>query len=289
MSGAIAAAAIGAGSSLFGSLINYGFNRDQFKYQKQLNDLLMQREDTAVQRATADYQKAGLSPLNAVGNPAQAQSLNAGQAPQFDLNSVVQSALQAYQAKANVDLTQAQVKKTQAETNEIAESSGREWQKILDEQFNSDRNFYQQERALKLEREKFEDSKKVSSEQAKLIQFQYKQIESALKDSDWYNENVRQTKTDLELDALHLANVVSTMNIDRQDFEDLLQTIESLGDGIIPDSISALLLGSNVADKILGIKKDYGTKNDYGHYDPYSSLRSSAKAIYSIGKKMHLY
>lgn len=289
MSGEIAAAAIGAGSSLFGSLVNYGFNRDQFKYQKKLNDLLMQREDTAVQRSVADYQQAGLSPLNAVGNPAQAQTLSAGEAPQFDMNSVVQSALQAYQAKANVDLTQAQVKKTQAETDEISEASGREWQKILDEQFNSDRNFYQQERALQLEREKFEASKKVSDEQASLIQWQYKQIESALKDSEWYNENVRQTKTDLELDALHLANVVSTMNIDRQDFEDLLQTIESLGDGVIPDTISTLLLSSNLADKLYGTKKDYGTKNDYGHYDPYASLRSSGKMIYQLGKKLRLY
>lgn len=66
----------------------------QFNYQKELNTTQMEREDSAIQRQIADYQKAGFSPLAAIGgNGAPSvglSSASAGQlsAPQFDMSGV---------------------------------------------------------------------------------------------------------------------------------------------------------------------------------------------------------
>lgn len=57
---------------------NKAFAREQFDYQKSLNELLMQREDTAVQRRAADLKAAGISKNLAAGSPAQASTMSAG-------------------------------------------------------------------------------------------------------------------------------------------------------------------------------------------------------------------
>lgn len=66
---------------------NYEWQKTQWDYQKQLNQLAMQREDNAFQRARADLEKAGLSPLM-LSSGSSAQALNAGVAPQYDVNGV---------------------------------------------------------------------------------------------------------------------------------------------------------------------------------------------------------
>ena len=62
---------------------NLAMQQQQFEYQQQLNNLQMEREDTAWQRSVADMQKAGLSPLNA--SASQTSGLTAGTAPQRGL------------------------------------------------------------------------------------------------------------------------------------------------------------------------------------------------------------
>lgn len=59
---------------IVGDLLSTGYNifanERQFNYQKELNNSLMQREDTAIQRAMADAQNAGLSRMQALGQTA---------------------------------------------------------------------------------------------------------------------------------------------------------------------------------------------------------------------------
>lgn len=54
------------------------FAKDQFEYQKQQNDLMRQREDTAVQRRYKDLQQAGLNPLSAAGGQSASSQATTG-------------------------------------------------------------------------------------------------------------------------------------------------------------------------------------------------------------------
>lgn len=54
------------------------FAREQFEYNKQLNELQMQREDSTYQRTIADLQAAGLNPNLLLGGSAGALSSSAG-------------------------------------------------------------------------------------------------------------------------------------------------------------------------------------------------------------------
>lgn len=95
----------------------------QFEYTKYINNLQMQREDTAIQRRVKDLQAAGMNRLMAAGDGAEAGTLTSfqgnagGSAPQFELNPI-ESYLAARQSQANIANTEAQTTliKNKAET-----------------------------------------------------------------------------------------------------------------------------------------------------------------------------
>lgn len=61
---------------------NFELQRDQYEYQKQLNQLTMEREDTAVQRRADDLIAAGLDPSLAAGSAASSSTFSSAPAPQ---------------------------------------------------------------------------------------------------------------------------------------------------------------------------------------------------------------
>lgn len=66
---------------------NFNLQEQQFEYQKELNQLTMQREDNAFQRQVADLKNAGLSPLMIAGG-SPASVLTSAQAPQRDMSGI---------------------------------------------------------------------------------------------------------------------------------------------------------------------------------------------------------
>lgn len=102
--GAIAAAVIGGVISYNATKninqTNQNINQKNLDYNAALTQQSWERDDTAHQREVADLQAAGLSPLAATGglhvtSPLGAPAPIAMQAPQFDVNSLVQGILGA--------------------------------------------------------------------------------------------------------------------------------------------------------------------------------------------------
>ena len=89
------AAAGGTAASIVGSSMNYRLSRDQFNYQKRLQNRLFEREDNAVQRRIADLRASGLSPVLAAGSPASAGPVVSTTAPRIDLPDLTDKVTQA--------------------------------------------------------------------------------------------------------------------------------------------------------------------------------------------------
>lgn len=89
--------------------LNYQLQKDDLAYRKDLQNLMFQREDNAVQRRVSDLRKAGLSPVLAAGSSASSGPVVSTSAPQrvSDLNG--------YMALAQIGTMLANQQKAQTE------------------------------------------------------------------------------------------------------------------------------------------------------------------------------
>lgn len=124
----------GAAAGLVGSGLSYAsqqkqlqFEKDLARYNRNLQNQMFQREDTAVQRRRLDLMAAGMSPVLAAGQGAgtgPTVQVNAPTAPNFDMSGAAELAMGAMRMDAEISKTAAeteailqQKRKAEAETS----------------------------------------------------------------------------------------------------------------------------------------------------------------------------
>lgn len=125
----------GALTNLANSYINYRnyqLQKDQFNYQRNIQQNIFQREDNSIQRRTQDLIAAGLSPVLAAGSGASAGNVVSTKAPQLEQfqNPVtdVMNVMALLKMKQDISMSEAQVDliKAQAEKTNV-ESDTNKW------------------------------------------------------------------------------------------------------------------------------------------------------------------
>lgn len=121
----IAGAALGLGYSGYQSFLqnqtdkkNYKLQKEQFEYQKSLQQTMFEREDNATQRRAADLQAAGLSKTLAAGNAAQAGPVVKTDVPQMASKGremAMQTGQQTFALALDIARARADISKTMAD------------------------------------------------------------------------------------------------------------------------------------------------------------------------------
>lgn len=96
-------------NTIFGG-VNRSSERQRFDWEREQHDIMMQREDTSIQRRVNDLKAAGLSPVLAAGQGAQTHQPVATHAPQMrEIGDLGQALMGLMTQQANISATASQI------------------------------------------------------------------------------------------------------------------------------------------------------------------------------------
>lgn len=134
----IAGSGLAAIGNLGASYLNFGLQREQFDYQKALQERIFAREDTALQRRMADAAAAGLNPYSVINSGgANAGSVVKTEAPQLNANfngvlDTINNLLDIETRKAQTERAVEDAKNAQKEGLYLdSKITGQAWQNII--------------------------------------------------------------------------------------------------------------------------------------------------------------
>lgn len=186
---------------------NLQFQKDSylnnFNYQKNLQQQLFSREDNAIQRRALDMEKAGLSKTLAAGDGAGAGSVvstspftgNFNGSP-FTGSSPVQSPVDLISAALSFGKAQAEIRKTNAETENLLKDGAKKDSEVL---FTEAQTAYTKARTavetknyemLDLTAEQIKTSNEKTRKDMALIDTQIKSLEQGMDIKDWEFKNL---------------------------------------------------------------------------------------------------
>lgn len=150
---------------------NLELQKDTLSYQKALQQTMFNREDNAVQRRVADLKAAGLNPMFAMG-----QGANAGQEVRLSTPQVDRSSMDARDnrrlAESQMVLNMIQmvsdISKTRAETEAVRAGIGFDRQRLLNETRGldqADRGLSQTDRQIEISAQRLSHDMRVSGRQ----------------------------------------------------------------------------------------------------------------------------
>ena len=142
----LAAGAIGLNG--VAGLANTYFQFKNLEYQKDIQNKIFNREDNSVQRRVADLKAAGLSPVLAAGQGAQAGPVVKTEAPQFDTSHVSNavSAMQMANYVKQMEAIDADISKTHAEQTAVEMQARKTRADAYSQEMN---NAYQEKRVFR--------------------------------------------------------------------------------------------------------------------------------------------
>ena len=115
------AVAATAAAALASAGLNYYSQHKNLRYQKGVQEDIFNREDTSIQRRAADLQAAGLSPVLAAGQGADAGAVVRTDAPQLDADPLGQlmTAMSVMTQEANIAKTTAEKELVEAQKTKV--------------------------------------------------------------------------------------------------------------------------------------------------------------------------
>lgn len=243
---------------------NYEWQKTQWEYQKELNNLAMQREDTAYSRAVQDLKNSGLSPLM-LSSGAGAQALTSGLAPQYDVNGVNT----AYGAKQDA------LERRRQQINE-----NRQY-RFQQKQANRQLGLQTASMALQVEKQTQELISSIYDNRQKKAQTQL--MEGEFK----YNEKHGYRNADLQA---YLVGLVSSYLDSKKSPKEVVDDAKSLVDSanLKVDSKAVEMINKVPDDKVkTGLAVYYAAIKLHGKKAAYNLLPAPLKAMYLIGRNWY--